>query len=433
MTYEQTLEYIHSHKRALATPGLERIKKLMALLGHPEKQLKAVHVAGTNGKGSTCTMTAAMLTNAGYRTGLFISPYIVDFRERIQICGELIPREDLIAVVAEIKPFADQVENLVEFELITAAAFLYFRQRNCDIVVIEVGLGGKFDATNVLERPLVSVITPIGLDHMAFLGNTVEEIAGEKCGIIKHQIPVITSADQDQDALAVIMEHCANYGCHLIQPGKPRITSFGVNGSSFTFQDGEVHLALAGNFQVANAMTALTIMHLLKERGYEKIEWAGCKKTLANIRFPSRVQVLSDNPPVILDGAHNPHGAHALAESLSMLDGKPVTAIIGMMADKSIPQFFGELLPKVTHVILVTPHQPRSAQAVDLADIAKQYLPDVSIASEISEAFTQAVNTAQMENGAVLICGSLYLAGEILKIADAFPETRNHTLGTVPQ
>ena len=327
MTYQEAVSYIHARKRFNGPPTLDRMRRLMALLGDPQERLRIVHIAGTNGKGSTAVMTAAILSAAGLRTGLTVSPFITDFCERIQIDGAPIAHEALAREMTRIAPLAEQVGGMTESELITAAAYSYFADSGCSAVVAEVGLGGRFDATNVISRPLVSVITRIGLDHTDVLGSTLGEIAFEKCGIIKPGVPVVTCGKQDPDALAVIMEECAKRGCTLISgnPGAVREVRSGLDGTDFIYQGMRLHLPLIGNHQITNAVTAITaagqaLPALLGRLPDERT----IAKALAGVHVPARFEIVQRNPLVIIDGAHNPQAAGALADALTLLGDQPV-------------------------------------------------------------------------------------------------------------
>ena len=419
MQYQKALNYIHARARFGSRPGLGPIGKMLGLLGNPQEKLRVVHVAGTNGKGSTAAMTAAVLRAAGFKTGLTISPYVVDFCERIQIDGEFISQEDLAEEITLLQPFADQVEELTEFELITAAAYDYFFRKNCDVVVAEVGLGGRFDATNVIQKPIVSVITPIGLDHTEILGDTIEQIAFEKCGIIKSGVPVVTSPGQDTDALAVILEQCAQKGCTLEQPtinaaGDVRLS---MDGARFVYRDAEMHLPLLGEHQIANALTALKAAELAARLcGGQALPMQAAREGLSKVRFPARMEIVCKNPLTILDGAHNPHGARALAQSLSLLEGRPITAVMGVLADKDSTAALKALAPRFRRLICVTPENPRALDGHELAARADALGLAASAAHSAQEAWELASAVAASEKGAVVICGSLYLAGQMRKV-----------------
>ena len=425
MTYLEALDYIHSFQRFGKKPGLERMRALMELLGNPQERLHVVHVAGTNGKGSTCAMTAGILRAAGYRTGLSVSPYILNFRERIQIDGELIPEQALAEETARIRPLADRVEDLTEFELVTAIAFDWFARQDCEVVVLEVGLGGRFDATNVITRPLVAAITPIGLDHTAVLGNTIEQIAFEKCGILKPGVPVVVSPGQPDDALGVIFEEAAGKGCEIIQPrlGAVEELEMGLEGSSFAYDMFHLQVPLAGRHQVANALAAVELAVLaqaeLGRRRAAKVPCLSCEMVeegIGSVHFPARMELLRREPLTILDGAHNPAGARSLADSLSMLKGRPVTAVMGILADKDSGGVLELLVPYFRRLICVTPQNPRALDAHELASRAGQLGLSASAAHSAQEAWELAEAVARLEDGAVVICGSLYLAAELRRI-----------------
>ena len=419
MQYKEALDYIHARKRFGSRPGLDQIGKMMQLLGNPQEKLRVVHVAGTNGKGSTAAMIAAVLRAAGFKTGLTISPFVVDFCERIQINGEYLFEEDLAEEITLLQPFADQVEELTEFELITAAAYDYFCRKDCDVVVAEVGLGGRFDATNSIRSPLVSVITPIGLDHTEILGDTIEQIAFEKCGIIKPGVPVVTSPEQDTNALAVILEQCSQKGCTLEQPtiNAAGAVQLSLDGARFVYRDVEMQLPLLGRYQVANALTALKAAELAVQRcGGLVLSVQAARDGLSKVRFPARMEVLCKNPLTILDGAHNPHGARALAQSLSLLEGRPVTAVMGVLADKDSTAALQALAPHFRRLICVTPDNPRALDGHELAARADALGLTASAAHSAQEAWELASAVAASENGAVVTCGSLYLAGQMRKV-----------------
>ncbi len=411
MTYEQTLSYIHSLERFGSKPGLERVQALLSRLGDPHKALRYVHIAGTNGKGSTAAMTASVLKAAGYTTGLYISPYVLEFRERMQINGEMIPKSELCEVVERTRQAAQQMreDQPTEFEIITAAAFLWYSIRRCDVVVLEVGLGGRFDATNVIPPPLVSVITAIDLDHTQVLGDTVEAIAMEKCGIIKQGSPVVSYPRQHPDAMAVIMEHCAKNGVplHMSNPEAAVVGSCNLEGSHFSVGEQQFYLPLVGRHQVDNCLTVLSIAEVLGQRGFTVSAKALCDG-IADVGFPSRMEVLCKAPLVILDGAHNPAGARALADNLSLLEGRPITAICGMLGDKQWREAVGLIAPHCKQLYALTPKNPRALSAEELAHEAAKYCQSMAC-EDVKTAWDNAIN----DGNTLLIWGSLYLASEV--------------------
>lgn len=408
MDYSQALNHIHSLLRFGSRPGLERISELLEKLGNPQNELKFIHVAGTNGKGSVCAMLASSLQAAGYKTGLYTSPFITCFRERICVNGKNISEKDLAALTEQVVATGVVV---TEFEFITAVAFLYFKAKGCDVVVLETGLGGRLDATNVIPSPLAAVITGIGFDHTAVLGNTLGEIAGEKCGIIKPSCRIFTTYNQPPSADAVIRSH-GDVTVPDLQ--KLSIEDCSLDGNTFIYKGFRFHTSLIGRHQIENALLCIEVLH-------------GCglaisdediAKGLSSTVFPARLEILSRSPLVLLDGAHNPHGAAALAAEIKKHPAP--TLITGMMADKDCERVVSLLAPLCRRVITVTvADNPRSIKADDLAAIASRYCGDtVSAAS-----YSAALALAGHDNPAV-ISGSLYLAGGIRPLALDFYKNR---------
>ncbi len=399
MNYEKTVEYIHSLGMFSQKPSLERMMRVMSALGNPQNKFKCVHVAGTNGKGSVCTMMAAALIASGKRVGMFVSPYIVNFRERIQINGEYISENDLCRI-------SEKVINtniaLTEFEFITAVGFLYFAENEIDIAVVETGLGGRLDATNVIPPPLASVITKIGLDHVAVLGDTVEKIAAEKCGIIKDNL-VITTASQHSAALDVI-KNAAAKKLVIANTDQVQTIKSDVHGSTFIYKGEQYTVSLAGGFQIENASMAIeTLLRLGVDMTYIK---AGLKSAF----IPARNEVISKNPLVVLDGAHNPDGANALAEI--MRNHSNITAVVGVMQDKNYKSVLQQTLPFCENVVCTTvPENPRSLSAKDLAAAARKYCKNVFVTENLDEAIT--LSRQKSGGNPIFIFGSLYLASAI--------------------
>jgi len=396
MNYTDTLNYIHSLGNFGLPAGLDRITAVLADLGNPQKDLKAIHIAGTNGKGSVSAMLASVFKEAGYKTGLFISPFIINFRERIQINGEYISEEKLCL-------FAERVKNtditLSEFEFITAVAFLYFKEKNIDILICETGLGGRLDATNVLEKKQAAVITKIGLDHTAVLGNTIEEITNEKCGIIKN-CPVITNPCQHSAALGIIKSHANK----LIIPDMNSIQK--QDQDTYIYKGEKFTLSLKGDFQIENAVTVIETVR----KTYPDIPYSVIHKGIANTFFPARMEVICKNPLVVLDGAHNPDGAVALAKELEKHSGK-VTAVIGMMRDKDYEDFLKTTLCHCKNAVAVeVKGMPRSLSAEELSRSANLYCPCFE-----AENYNTAIEMAKSksEGKPIFVFGSLYLASAI--------------------
>lgn len=405
MNYEEALAYIHSLQVFGSIPGLERIKVLLDRLGNPQKDLKFIHVAGTNGKGSTCTMLAKIHEKAGLKVGLYTSPFIVDFRERIQINGEYISKTDLARLCKLVK---DTEIYVTEFEFITALAFLYYKEQNCDIVVLEVGLGGRFDATNIIEKPLCSVITRIDLDHTDYLGNTYSEIATEKCGIIKENCSVVVYPDEPLEALETIKKY--SYNCNVGTLNDLEIISSGTDGNKFVYKGKEYSTKLVGVHQVYNAITAIETAKKVGIASDEDI-----KDGIAEAVIPARVELISEKPTVVLDGSHNPNGADALVGFMKHYENN-IIAVIGMMADKDCEQFLQKILPFCKSAITVTVKEnKRSMSADDLGTLAKNFCDDV----ESAENYNDAIALAKEKSGGnnpVFVCGSLYLASAVREI-----------------
>jgi len=413
MNYNQAIEYIHSRLKFGIKPGLERISALCDSLGNPQDRLKFIHVAGTNGKGSVCAMLSAIFKNKGLKTGLFISPYVVDFCERIQINSEYIPKDELARVISEIKPLADRIEDITEFEVITAAAFKYFADCKCDIVVLEVGLGGRFDSTNVIKAPLRSVINKIALDHTAILGDTIEKIAAEKCGIIKDFCSTVSYPDQYEDALAVILESTskAQSKLHIPNLNAVKVIKSDIFGSVIEYGVMNLKIPFAGKHQIANALTAIETA-LVCGASKQEIE-EGISKAV----MPARIQVLSTSPLVIVDGSHNPDGITVLSNLLKEhLAQKELIFVMGMLADKSVEEALSVIAPLAKRIYAVTPDNPRAMKNTEFAEIAKKYCKDISCEDSIFNACKNAVSFCKNNsNRAVICCGSLYLASDILR------------------
>ena len=397
--------------------GLERISMLLEKLGNPQKKLKFVHVAGTNGKGTTCTYISTILCESGYKTGLYTSPYVVDFRERFQINGEMITEEELIQQVEKVAPIADLVsvdgENITEFEFITALALNWYAEKNCDIVVLEVGLGGRFDATNVIDCPLSAVIAAISLDHTAILGDTTEEIAFEKAGIVKNNCDVIMYPKQDEKALGVFEDICKERMANLqiTNIDTLKIIKADLFGTDFLLDGEEYFIPFSGIHQVYNAANAINAIRLLNKKGLSISEShikAGLKKSV----IPARMEIISKKPLVIIDGGHNPGCGEALQKVIEEnLSGKKITAIMGMMADKDSYNYLKDVAPFFSKIITVAPNNPRSMEASELAEMAKEFCNNVVAARTNEEAVNLAIN-----DETIIICGSFYMAAEIRPI-----------------
>lgn len=419
MNYSEALEKIDSLLVFGSRPGLERVRELLHLMGDPQNELRFIHVAGTNGKGSVCHMLASVLTAGGYKTGLFTSPHITGFGERMRIDGEFISESDVVSLVERYFPFVEKLreENkiITEFEFVTAIAFAYFKESGCDVVVLETGMGGRFDATNVIEKPLCSVITPLSLDHTAVLGDTLDKIAFEKAGIIKNESCVVYAL-QEQTANEVIMKTAKERGCTVhIPAGNVDVVSCDYRGSVVRIDGDEVLLRLAGKHQISNLKLVLAAIEALRVEGIT-ITNECVKEGLRRVFVPARFEVLSESPLVIADGAHNPGGMNALSAAVDeLLGGYDIVCVLGMLRDKDCRTAFSAMRGRVKKLITTTvPDSPRRQSAKELAAAVEGICDDVTSCEDIYMAVDNAVKYAcDNKNTMVLICGSLYLVSSL--------------------
>lgn len=421
MTYEQAMEKINSLLVFGVKPGLDRMKMLLNLMHNPQDKLKYIHVAGTNGKGSVCNMTARILTAQGYKTGLFTSPHITGFGERMQIDFVQIPEEDIIEEVERVFPLVEFLKKMnviiTEFEFVTAMAFDWFAKNKCDYVVLETGLGGRFDATNVVHVTLCSIITSISLDHTAVLGDTLEKIAYEKSGIIKMGRAVVYN-QQEESVNAVIEKAAEKKGCKVFIPLKAEMLSSDLRGSIVKYGEQEIMLPLLGEHQIKNISLVLCAVDVLRRLGVV-ISDDAVKTGIASVKIPARFECISDDPLVILDGAHNPGGLKALSCSIDRyLSDKKIICIMGMLKDKDSKTALEYLRGKLHKVITTQINDnPRKLTAEELKNIVQDYFADITAEENVENAVKLAMDFANTtENSAVLICGSLYLASQVREI-----------------
>lgn len=414
MTYEEALQYIAAVNWKGSVPGLERITELMGRLGHPEKQLKFIHIVGTNGKGSTAAMLASVLSKAGYKTGLFISPWVIDFRERMQINGEMISREALAAETEAVRPCIDAMTDTpTEFERITAIALHWFAREGADIVVLEAGMGGEFDATNVIPAPEAAVFTNVGLDHTEYLGSTVEAIARTKAGILKPGCaaalyPNVPSVRQ------VIEDLCREKDIPLYHADPDVLVPLGHDLSGQRFRWGELllELPLLGEHQRKNLSLVLAVLELLRDRDWS-IPDAAIQAGIQSVRWPGRFEVLGREPLFVLDGGHNPQCMDALWEAANTyLLGKELSVITGVLADKDYAAMYDRTGKLASRFFTLTPDNPRALSGRELAKLLERYGKPVRFCESPAEAVRLALE-ATPKDGAVLAYGSLYLASEI--------------------
>lgn len=419
MTLSETMAFIHAASWLGSRPGLERMAALMDLLGHPERDVPFIHVAGTNGKGSTAAMLASIFQTAGYRTGLFTSPHLLRYHERIQINGLEISDADLCAAAETVRAAVEQMADTpTEFERFTAMALVHFSQSRCDVVVLEVGMGGRLDATNIIPAPEAAVIASIGLDHTEYLGHTLAAIAGEKAGIVKPGTRVIL-AGQPREAEDAVRLACRNCGCPLTVTVPALRRSGDLSGQTLDYRDRrDLHLGLLGIYQCQNAALALDTIEVLRAGGWTISEEA-IRQGLASARWPGRFEVLRRDPLVLADGAHNPQGAAALAQCLNAyLPGRKLTFVMGVMADKDYPAMLDAVAPFAGGFVTVTPDSPRSLPARELAEVIRRRLAlPVRDAESIREGLTLALADCGPED-AVCAFGSLYQTGEVRSFFD---------------
>ncbi|NLA86382.1 MAG: bifunctional folylpolyglutamate synthase/dihydrofolate synthase [Clostridiales bacterium] len=421
MSYETTLQYIHNVKWQGSKPGLERTRELLKALGNPEKSLKFVHIAGTNGKGSTAACIASVLQTAGYRTGLYTSPYILRFNERMQVNGIHISDEELEVLTDEIRPFADSMKDApTEFELITALAMRFFLYKKCDIVVLEVGLGGELDSTNVIDVPEIAVITAIGHDHTAELGPTLKDIARAKAGIIKEGGDVVIYGGV-KEADEVFERACCEKNAVLRRTDFSKLTvhAYELDAVRFDYKTFKnIRLPLAGTYQPKNAAVAISALEILKEKGW-KISDNDIITGLARVSWPGRFEVLMNHPVFIVDGAHNPHGLRATTESLKQYFGdRKIVFLIGVMADKDVGGMIELIAPLAKSFVTVAPHNPRAMKAEKLKEaLSVSGLPAAACES-IPDAVDESMRQAGPE-GVVAALGSLYFSGDIREAVNA--------------
>ncbi|HHZ13336.1 MAG TPA: bifunctional folylpolyglutamate synthase/dihydrofolate synthase [Clostridiales bacterium] len=425
MNYDEALDYIHGTYKFGSKLGLENIKDLLARLGNPQKQYRVIHVAGTNGKGSVTSMITNILHEAGYKVGMFISPYLENFTERIQVELREIPREDLAKTTQQVKEKVDEMvasgrNHPTEFEIVTAIGFLYFARQKIDIAVVEVGLGGRFDATNVVDEPLLSVITAIGFDHMDILGSTLGEIAFEKAGIIKQGRPVV-SYPQLGEASSVIREAARERKSPYYEVDGHQIdvkeSSLDENVFDFRYGDElyrDLKLKLVGEHQLLNAATALTAIEVVKELGLT-VSKEAVVQGLLKTRWPGRLEKIQDNPIILIDGAHNAAGADALAHTVSTyFANDDLTLVLGVLKDKEVDAIVNRLCPLAHKVIITRPDSPRAMDPAELSEKVLVYNNNVTVEPDIIRAIHKGIDAAG-EQGVILICGSLYLVGAARK------------------
>ena len=421
MTCQDAIQYIHATGMYGSRPGLERIRTLLQAMGNPHCGLRFIHVAGTNGKGSVCAMLGTVLREAGYSVGMFTSPYIRRFEERIQWNGTPIDGEDLAQITAYVRPFADAMEERpTEFELVTAIGFEYFRRRGVDVVVLEVGLGGRLDPTNIIEDPLLSIITGIDFDHTSLLGNTIQAIAAEKAGIVKEGRPCLFGGKETSACRTVrTIAKQRNAPFYTVDRSELRVSAYTLEGTTFDFQGyQDMFLPLLGSYQPQNVTTVLTALDILREQGLE-ISSDAIRRGLRKVRWPARFEVLMKDPLVICDGGHNPQGVESAVKSIqTYFPEQRVNILSAVMADKDYDGMIERLKPVTAHAFAVSTGMPRALSAEEYAGYFQAHKLPATACEDPAEGIREAIRVSR-EQGLPLIClGSLYLYNLVAEVVE---------------
>ena len=421
MNYNETLEYIHSVCWKGSRPGLERTRQLLQMMGNPQDKLKYIHVAGTNGKGSVCSMLSSVLVEAGYKTGLYTSPYVRFFNERMAINGKMIGNEELSEITEYVKQFADKMDDLpTEFELITAIGFEYFSRNNCDVVVLETGMGGRLDSTNIIKTNELAVITGIALDHTAYLGNTVSEIATEKAGIIKQGSPVVFGGKSVEafDAISIV---ASEKNSELLWASDKELQNVehsikGIKADTPEYK--ALSVSLVGDYQPSNIATALKCISVLKTKGYNISEKA-LRSGLSKVYWPARFEIINKDPLMIYDGAHNPEGLRACIDSIKRLfNGQKVNILSGVMKDKDVSEMLPVIAEVANEAFTVIPDNPRSMDSKVYAEYFNNYGIKATPFESIEDGVREALNASQKSGCPLVALGTLYMYGDVRDALD---------------
>lgn len=429
MNYNEAMNYIKSTAKFGSNLGLERTEKILELLGEPHKKLKCIHIAGTNGKGSTTAMLAEVLKEAGYKVGMYISPYLEEFEERIQINGINISKEDLSIIITKVSKVVDKVIELgyvhpTEFEIITCAMLLYFYEKKVEYAVVEVGLGGRLDSTNVIT-PILSIITSISYDHMQILGDTLGKIAYEKAGIIKKGVPVVLYP-QEQESFEVIASVSKERNSKLIEVPSKCVELKPMekhNRNKFTqnllikTDKGyySIELSLLGKHQMLNCAVVVFAVEELVNQGLN-ISIDNMLNAFKRVKWPGRLEVINSKPLVVIDGAHNIDGIKKLAESVDMyFHYEKIILVLGILADKQVKEMIDTIVPKASKVIAVTPHSDRAELADELAEEIRRINTNVEVIEDYAKAYQTALSCCR-DKDLLLISGSLYMIGDMRRL-----------------
>ena len=436
MKYEEAMEYIEECNALGSVPGLESIKRLTGMLDNPQEKLTFIHVAGTNGKGSVSSFIAGGLKTAGYKVGRYISPTIFTYRERFQINDRMISKKELGELMEQVKEACDRIvaeghPHPTSFEIETALSFLYFVKKECDVVVLETGMGGRLDATNIIPSPKLCILTSISMDHMQFLGDTLADIAVEKCGIIKMGTTVI-STKQSEEAMEAAAKTCEERNAELIVADSSQVTEVkqGLEKQFFIYDGVKYEISLSGTYQIENAVLAVRALKWLSKNGFEKVNETKIVKGLQGTVWKGRFSVISKKPYFIVDGAHNVAAAEKLAESIRFyFTNRRIVYIMGMFRDKEYEKVIRITAPLASQVITVAaPGNPRALPALDLAVAVREVNPHVTSADSLEEAVEMSYLFADKDS-VIIAFGSLAFLGQLMTIVEGNQTVRSDTHG----
>lgn len=427
MNYNEAISYINDKDKLGSKLGLDKIRKLLEILGNPQDELEFIHLAGTNGKGSTSAYLSTCLREAGYSVGLFTSPFLERFNERISLDGLSIPDDDLSRLTSKVRKAISTMldegfEHPTTFEIVTAIAFLYFKEEGPDYVVLEVGLGGRYDSTNIIKKPVASVITTIAFDHVNELGDTLPKIAYQKAGIIKEE-GLVVSYPQDDEVIEVLKDVTEEKDAELIfSNNNVEILEETDRGSKFNFQYGEnkfldAEISMLGEYQIYNATLAITTLLALRDRGIIEILNEEIYKGIYKTKWKARLEVLSRDPIFLIDGAHNLQGARNLSKALELFDYDKLILGVSILKDKDVESMLDQIVPLADTVIATEVYMPRKLSAEDLGKKLNKYKKDVIVEKDIRQAILKAISLAG-EDDMIVFGGSLYLVGEVRTIVN---------------
>ncbi|WP_317856111.1 folylpolyglutamate synthase/dihydrofolate synthase family protein [Chakrabartyella piscis] len=425
MNYIESIQFLETEIGFASCPGLERVAELLKRMGNPQNSLSITHVAGTNGKGSATAMLSSILQEAGYKTGAYTSPHLERYNERFVIDGVEITDDDFSEIITEVRTHWEEMkaENLdlpTLFEVVTVAAFLYFAKKQVDVLILEVGLGGRFDATNIVETPLISLIMSISIDHTDFLGNTLGEIAKEKAGIIKKNCPVVLYSQEELvynivQNTAILLDapfHMVEEPTVIIHSETLEGTCFSVHTKDFAYK--QITLSLLGKHQVQNCIAVLETCFVLQEKGL-CITQEHVISGLAKTKWAGRLEIIGQEPLLLIDGAHNRDGIYRLSECIATyFTDKQITLVLGVLGDKEYEDMANSILPYASRVILTEPHSHRKLAVGSLAEVAQKFEIPMFLEEIIENAIDKAISITPKDD-VILCCGSLYLIGDIRK------------------